>query len=88
MVRYWCSFLIKQIIMNLNKHIWEGWTVQSFIDELEPSFILIMSGSSWHKQFETKEEIKEWCISNQPYYKKNIPEVLNYFTKKLKKEKL
>jgi len=70
--------------MNLNKHIWEGWTVQSFIDDLEPSFILIMSGSSWHKRFETKEEVKQWCMDNQPYYKKHIPEVTNYFIKKLK----
>lgn len=47
--------------MNLDRHIWEGWTVQSFIDELEPSFISIMSGQSWQKPFKTSDELKEWC---------------------------
>lgn len=69
--------------MNLNKHIWEGWTVQDFIDELEPSFVLIMSGQSWQKPFKTSDELKNWCKDNQPYYKKHIPEVFNYFKAKL-----
>jgi hypothetical protein len=70
--------------MNLNKHIYEGWTVQSFIDELEPSLEMIMSGSSWQKPFTTKQELKIWCMDNQPYYKKHIPEVVEYFSKKYK----
>lgn len=68
--------------MNNNRHIWEGWTVQDFINELEPMFNMIMRSQSWKKPFETKEELKEWCKSNQPYYKKHIPEVCNYFRKK------
>lgn len=70
--------------MNLDRHIWEGWTVQSFIDELEPSFNLIMDGNSWQKPFTSKEEIKKWCMDNQPGYKKYIPEVVNYFNNKAK----
>ena len=70
--------------MNLNKHIWEGWTVQSFIDELEPLFNQIMDGNSWQKPFVSKEEIKKWCMNEQPYYKKYIPEVVNYFNQKAK----
>ncbi len=70
--------------MNLNKHIWEGWTVQSFIDELEPTFDMIMKGNSWQKPFKDDNELKEWCKSNQPYYKKHIPEVFKYFKNKLK----
>lgn len=70
--------------MNLNKHIWEGWTVQDFIDELEPTFNLIQAEKSWQKPLKTKEDIKKWCIDNQPYYKKYIPEVVNYFVKKIK----
>ena len=62
--------------MNLNKHIWEGWTVQDFIDELEP-FIE-------RANIKTKEELKEWCKNEQPYYKKHIPGVYNYFKKLLK----
>ena len=69
--------------MNLNRHIWEGWTVQNFIDELEPQFNQIMSGGSWQKPFSSAEELKRWCMDNQPYYKKHIPEVFNYFKAKL-----
>ena len=70
-----------------NRHVWEGWTVQSFIDELEPSFEVIMSGQSWQKPFKTSEELKKWCMENQPYYKKHIPEVFSYFKIKLNKKK-
>ena len=69
--------------MNLDRHIWEGWTVQCFIDELEPSFNQIMESQSWQKPFSSKQELKEWCMNNQPYYKKHIPEVFNYFKSKV-----
>lgn len=61
--------------MNLNKHIWEGWTVQDFIDELEPIIK--------YNKFNNKQELKKWCMENQPYYKKYIPEVVEYFSNKL-----
>jgi hypothetical protein len=67
---------------NLNRHIWEGWTAQDFVNELEPSFNMIMSGQSWQKPFASKEELKNWCKDNQPYYKKHVPEVFNYFKSK------
>jgi hypothetical protein len=70
--------------MNLNKHISEGWTVGDFIEELEPSFSMIMSGGSGKEPFQTDAELKSWCMDNQPYYKKHIPEVFNYFKSKLK----
>jgi hypothetical protein len=69
--------------INLEKHIWEGWTVGSFINELEPTFNMIMNGQSWQKPFKSKDEVKEWCMYNQPYYKKHIPEVVNYFYSKV-----
>ena len=68
--------------MSNDRHIWEGWTVQSFIDELEPTFNMIMDNNSWQKPFKSKEEVKTWCKDNQPYYKKHIPEVAKYFIKK------
>jgi hypothetical protein len=68
--------------MNLTKHIWEGWLVQDFIDELEPRFNQIMNGQSWEKPFGSKEELRDWCKDNQPYYKKHIPEVYQYFLNK------
>jgi len=66
-----------------NKHIWEGWTVQDFINDLEPTFNLIMEGQSHMKPFNNDNELKEWCKDNQPYYKKHIPEVFNYFKSKI-----
>ena len=68
--------------MSNERHIWEGWTVQSFIDELEPTFNIIMDNNSWQKPFKSKEEVKTWCMDNQPYYKKHIPEVTKYFIQK------
>lgn len=68
--------------MENDKHIWEGWCVSDFIKELEPSFNMIMNSNSWQKPFKTKQEIKDWCKDNQPYYKKHIPDVTNYFIKK------
>ena len=67
---------------DLNKHIWEGWTVQDFITELEPTLDMIQNGNSWQKPLKTKAELKSWCMDNQPYYKKYIPEVVNYLAKK------
>lgn len=68
--------------MDLNKHIWEGWTVQDFIDELEPTVKLIMSGKSHQAPFNSQQELVIWLRDNQPYYKKDIREVITYFTQK------
>lgn len=65
--------------ININKEIWEGWTVGDFIEELEPLAGMVMSGASWNKPFINKKELAEWCKDNQPYYKKSIPEVNEYF---------
>ena len=61
-------------IMDNNRHIWEGWTVQDFINDLEVTFSF--------QTFTDKKSVKEWCKSEQPYYKKHIPEVYNHFVKK------
>jgi len=60
--------------MNTSRHIWEGWTVQDFIDELEVTFPF--------QNFKTKDDVKKWCKSEQPYYKKHIPEVAKHFIAK------
>lgn len=70
--------------INFEKHIWEGWTVKDFIEDLEPTLDRIMQGNSWIKPIKNKTELKNWCIENQPYYKKYIPEVANYFSNKYK----
>lgn len=61
--------------IDYNKHIWEGWTVQDFINDLEISIK--------YQTFTNKKELKKWCMNNQPYYKKYIPEVVNHFAIKL-----
>lgn len=66
-------FLTKNKIV-MNREIWEGWTVQHFIDELELTFRF--------QTFKTRAEVRKWCKNEQPYYKKHIPEVCNYFIKK------
>lgn len=68
--------------IDLNKEIWEGWTVQDFIEELEDPIDMIMSDNSWLEPFKTKAELKKYCMDNQPYYKKAIPEVIEYFANK------
>lgn len=72
------------MVINRDKHIWEGWTVGAFIDELEPIFNMIVEGRSHIKPFKNREEIKKWCMDNQPYYKKYIKDVVDYFADKLK----
>ena len=64
--------------MNRDKHIWEGWTVGDFIDNLELTYK--------YQTFHSKDDIKKWCKSDQPYYKRHIPEVANYFINKWKNE--
>lgn len=70
--------------VNFEKHVWEGWTVGCFINELEPMFNQIQNNLSWMKPMKTREEIKKWCSDYQPYYKKYIPDVVNYFVAKAK----
>lgn len=66
-------------MIDLNKHVWEGWTVEDFIEELEPLLEMIMTGRSIEKPLASRDELKKWCMSNQPYYKKYIPDVVDYF---------
>lgn len=66
----------------LDRVIWEGWTVRDFIEDLEPQVDMIMRGESWMKPFESKAELVKYLKDAQPYYKKSIPGVNSYFTKK------
>lgn len=73
--------------MGMDRHIWEGWTVRAYIEDLEPIFNMIMMGRSWQRPFQTKEELAQWCKDNQPGYKKHIPEVVTYFWQQIKSRK-
>lgn len=67
--------------IDLDKHIWEGWRVRDFIDDLKPQIDIIITNSRMFgvKPFDDKKELKEWLKDNQPYYKKHIPDVYHYF---------
>ena len=66
----------------MKTHVYEGWTVGDFIEELDWQLDMIQSGQSWKRPIATAEELKKWLQDNQPYYKKHIPKVFNYFRKK------
>ena len=68
--------------MNLDRHICEGWTARRFIEELEPIIEMIMEGMSWLEPFKDKKSLNAWLKDNQPYYKKPIKEVQDYYAKK------
>lgn len=69
-----------------NKHIWEGWRVVDFINELEPSLDRIMDFNDAftynEPAFRTKAEIKNWVRNNLPYTTKALNEVTKYFVDK------
>ncbi len=72
--------------MDFHREIWEGWTPQDFIDELEVEIRTIMMNKSWIKPFKKVTELTEYIRENQPYYKKSIPEVNEHFIKKYSKQ--
>lgn len=40
---------------------------------------MIMKGDNWQKPFNNRKDLAKWYADNQPYYKKVIPEVVEYF---------
>jgi len=67
---------------DLDREVWEGWTARDFIEELEPEADLVMSGRAIDRPFRNRAELEKWLRDNQPYYKKTVPEVLDYFADK------
>lgn len=66
--------------MDLNRNIYEGWTPQDFINELTPIFNILRPHVAWQKvSFKSRQDVARWCCDNQPYYKKQIPEVISHF---------
>ena len=71
--------------MNRDKHIWEGWTVGDFINEIEQTFNWTLRQYG-KKHWPSKSDLRQWVKSEQPYYKRHIPEVANYFIKRWENE--
>lgn len=68
--------------IDYNKEVWEGWTVQDFIEALEDDISYIMADTSIIPPFKNKDELKKYCMDNQSYYKRYIPEVVEHFANK------
>lgn len=68
--------------INYNKKVWEGWLVKDFIEALEDDISDIMDDLSIIPPFKNKDELKKYCMENQPYYKKYISEVVEHFANK------
>lgn len=65
--------------IDYNKHIYEGWRVIDFINNLKPLVNMVMKGDSYMEPFNNRKTLAKFCADNQPYYKKVIPEVVDYF---------
>lgn len=59
-----------------------GRLVKDFIEALEDDISDIMDDLSIIPPFRNKDELKKYCIENQPYYKKYSPEVVEHFANK------
>lgn len=70
--------------INYNREVFEGWLVKDFIEALEDDISYIMVDTSIIPPFKNKDELKKYCMENQPYYKKYIPEVVEHFAAKYK----
>jgi hypothetical protein len=69
------EYNINNLKVTYNKHVWEGWLVSDFIKELTE--MIELQGL----KFENRAKLKKWCMENQPYYKKYVPDVVNHFVK-------
>lgn len=66
-------------MLNLDREVWEGWTVRNFIDDMSDEISMIMEYGSWVDPFKTKTELEAYIAEAQPYIKTPIPEVVEYF---------
>ena len=56
----------------MNRHIWEGWTVQDFINYVQPFF------DRWPR-IDDPKKLRKAIYFGQPYYKLHIREVYFVF---------
>lgn len=68
--------------VNYSKYIWEGWTVRDFINDIEYSVDITINDYKSRGIVITKDIISRITSDQQPYYKRVIPDVVNYFCNK------
>jgi hypothetical protein len=66
--------------MDLNRNIYEGYTPDDFIQRIRPQFYQRLAG----RGFKDKKEMIDFVCGEQPFYKKQVPEVISYFWSLLK----
>ena len=49
-------------MINLQREVWEGWTVQDFINAVSEGIHIIMTGQSLEQPFKTKEEMIAYMV--------------------------
>lgn len=64
--------------MDMDRNIYEGYTPRDFIRIIEPEFV----ARHKYEPFTNRKEVAEFCTSRQPFYGKQIPEVIKYFMDK------
>lgn len=69
--------------MDMERNVYEGWTPIDYIKAIEPEFVM----RHMEKPFTTRKEVAEFCTDRQPYYKKQVPEVIKYFMDKYVKRR-
>lgn len=68
--------------INFDREIYEGWTVRHFIEELEWQVDDIINGRTCFRIPTNRKELINMIVDIQPYYKKEIKEVTEYFCNK------
>lgn len=75
------------MLKNPERVIYEGWTVEDFVNALSNEFNLIEKRGFNIRlgDMNTRKQVEDWCKSRQPFYKKRIPEVTSYFWERMRK---
>ena len=68
--------------MDFYRNVWEGWTPKDFIDEIRDILDEIMGSQTSRRRPRTKKALINMIVDLQPYYKKRIREVADYFCKR------
>jgi len=72
-------------MVDYDKHVSDGWRVADFIKLLLIHFNSVQSGKSTTPPFKKGEDRRliAWCIENQRHHQALIPDVYEYFKKRL-----
>ena len=66
---------------NVNKEVWEGWTVGAIYKDVKPFADMIQRGESWKKPFESCKDIADWIKNDRPNFKKGANDVAKLLSK-------